>query len=178
MKTLFALLVGLLVAFGCNAQTSAGPAPIVWTFAGSRSYDESQGLGNSQHFSSSFGVIDVYSYGLKRTDWINGTSDPQFAKEFAATLEGLSQLAAQGLLSDLKPGPTRDVTVAGQPFRAATFNFTLKGRPRDSAVYLTARDGQLLKYRITVLGDSSPGVIKLAEGFIARDLSSRPTRGH
>jgi hypothetical protein len=175
MKIIVALVVGLLVSLGTYAQVSqVSTASAQWSLESSRSYEESSpGLGISRTFRSSYGWIDVFSYGLGRSNWREGTADPQFAEQFSQNLAGVRQAGAQGLLSDFAMGSTREVKVGGQPFRTASFSFRLRGEPSDSAVYLTAKGGQLLKYRITVKANSSPAMTQLAEEFIARDLASR-----
>ena len=172
---LLSAIIGLVVVVALNsayAQVSA--ANPSWALSGSRSYEESfPGLGTSQTYRSSDGFVTVYSYGRKRSDWLAGINDPQFAKEFSDALAEVRQAEAGGQYSNLVVGPTRDVTIGGQQFRTAVFGFTLKGQPSDSAVYLTAKDGQLLKYRITARANSQPAIAQLAEQFIAGDLPSR-----
>jgi len=176
MRLLLAAIIGLVVAIGLDsARAQAGTPNPSWALSGSRSYEESSpGLGTSQHFSSSYGSIDVYSYGRRRSDWLPGTGDPEFASEFSQVLAEVRQAAAQGLTSNLVMGATRDVTIAGQQFRSAAFSYDRGGRSFDSAVHLTAKGGQLLKYRISVRPNSEPGVVQSVERFIAGDLPSRP----
>src|SRR5678816_4083767 len=99
MRFLLTAIIGLVVAIGLDsARAQGGTANPSWALSGSRSYEESSpGLGTSQHFSSSYGSIDVYSYGRRRNDWLQGTNDPQFAAEFSQVLAELRQAAAQGL---------------------------------------------------------------------------------
>jgi hypothetical protein len=176
MRLLLTAIIGLVVAIGPDsARAQVATANPAWALSGSRSYEESSpGLGTSQHFSSRYGTIDVYSYGRRRSDWLLGTGDPQFAAEFSQVLAEIRQAAAQGLTSNLVMGATRDVTIAGQQFRTAAFSYDRGGRSFDSAVHLTAKGGQLLKYRISVGANSEPGVVQLVEQFIAGDLPSRP----
>jgi len=176
MRLLLTAIIGLVVAIGLDsARAQVATANPAWALSGSRSYEESSpGLGTSQHFSSRYGSIDVYSYGRRRSDWLPGTGDPQFAAEFSQVLAEIRQAAAQGLTSNLVMGATRDVTIAGQQFRTAAFSYDRGGRSLDSAVHLTAKGGQLLKYRISIRANSEPGVVQLVEQFIAGDLPSRP----
>src|SRR5450432_2008345 len=71
MKIIVALVVGLLVSLGTYAQVSqVSTASTQWSHESSRSYEESSpGLGTSRTFASSYGWIDVFSYGLGRSDW-------------------------------------------------------------------------------------------------------------
>jgi hypothetical protein len=176
MRLLLTVVIGVVAAIGLNsARAQGGASTPTWALSGSRSYEESSpGLGTSQHFTSGYGSIDVYFYGRRRSDWQPGTGDRQFASEFSQVLAEVRQAAAQGLTSNLVLGATRDVTIAGQQFRSAVFSYDRGGRSYDSAAYLTAKGGQLLKYRISVPANSEPGVAQLVEQFIAGDLPSRP----
>jgi hypothetical protein len=117
MKTIIVLLSILLVALGSHAQVPQESAGTQWRLTSSRSYEESSpGLGTSQHFSSGYGWIDVFSYGLKRNDWRNGTTDPQFDSQFAEALANVRRAAAEGITSNLVMGPARDVRLAASHF--------------------------------------------------------------
>jgi hypothetical protein len=175
MTRALAAIAWLVIALGSgHAQAQAKEASHLWNLSNSRSYEESYpGLGTSQHFSSPYGWIDVFSYGLRRNDWLEGTSDPQFEREFSEALSNVRQASAQGITSNLVVAATRDAIIGGQSFRVAEFSFVLRGQPSDSALYLTAKGGLLLKYRITVKANPEPPIRKLAEEFILEDLPSR-----
>lgn len=188
-KTLLALGTGLLLAsLGAQAQAQAQiqatapdgrpaatrPAGVVeWRLAGAHDFESKQpGFGNSRRYASALGWVDVYRYSLNRSDWAPGIDDAGVAAELDGVLAGLRVVQAQGTVSELSlTTPAHVLSIAGQPFRSLSLHFALRGQASDSAAYVTVRDGQLLKYRITVKAGSEPAVEALAEDFIARDLA-------
>ena len=180
MQRLAALLIVLLLS-GCAGWTppwSASPPPaaaapiVVWQPAGGKTFGG--GLGSSQRYASPVGWIDVYVYDLNR-QWATGTGDPAFAAHFESTVEEVRVYGRRGSYTDLQVDPLRDTVVAGQPFRTARFRYLRDGRAMHSITYLTARNGQLLKYRISIYADSGLDLEPLARHFVTENLRADPT---
>jgi hypothetical protein len=131
---------------------------------------KSPGLGTSQRYTSASGWIDVYAYGLRRSTWKPGVSDPQFAEHFDSTVREVRQFAVLGTYAGLRVGAVRDVVVSGQPFRTIAFEYTRDHKPMHSTTYLTAQNGQLLKYRVSIYAASGLDVDAVARQFIETNL--------
>jgi hypothetical protein len=163
----------LLTACAPVAQSPSAPSSLAWRHTGSTSFEpQYPGLGTAEHYASAWGVIDVYVYGLGRSDWAPGVNDPQFASQFEETVDDVRQLAQHGVYGNLHVGATRDVMVSGQIFRSISFRYSINGKPILSATYLTARNGQLLKYRVSIYAVSGLDVEAVAQAFIAENLRS------
>jgi hypothetical protein len=193
MKLLFALLLaGLLCACATAPGTApataasssteaaaAAPAPtgVQWQYINSKSYDAlNAGLGNSHRYESAVGWIDVYVYDMKRTDWQPGVGDPQFDAHFKGTLAEVQRAIAQGTYTSAKVGPTRDVRIEGLTFRSVSLRIVhaRDGKAYDSYTYLTARNGRLLKYRMSFYGPAPANVEAIAREFIERNVRTGP----
>lgn len=186
MKPLLALALTLLLA-ACASTSQPTPAPpvsapvqppVAWQAAGSTSYESQRpGLGVSYRYVAPAvsGWIDVYVYGLRRADWQSGVGDPQFAAHFQSTIAEVRMAAQAGAYSDLQVGPVRDVVVSGQPFRSVGYRYLRRGEAIASATYLTARNGQLLKYRVSIPAASGRDVDALARRFIEDNLRVDPS---
>ena len=189
MKLLFALLLCALLCACASApgtsSTDAAPAAgtvpaqptgVQWRYINSKSYEAlSAGLGNSHRFESSVGWVDVYVYDVKRS-WQPGVDDPQFDEHFKATIAEVQRAAAQGMYASASVGPTRDARIEGLAFRSVSFRL-VNARDRkayDSVTYLTARNGKLLKYRMSFNAPSPPNMDAIAREFIERNLRTGP----
>jgi hypothetical protein len=177
MNKIFALVLSLFfAACAAAAQEPSAPAP-VWQHTGSASYEQKMpGLGTSQRYASSAGWIDVYVYDLRRNDWQSGVSDPQFAAHFDSTVDEVRFLAQRGMYADLQVDAVRDVVVSDHLFRTIRFRFSRDGKSMISATYLTAQDGHLLKYRVSLYAESGLDVAAVAESFIAENLRTQGAR--
>jgi hypothetical protein len=174
MRRFRAFALGLLLA-ACApvAQSPSAPSSLAWRHTGSTSFEPRYpGLGTAEHYASTWGVIDVYVYGLGRNDWAPGVNDPQFAAQFEETVDDVRQFAQHGVYVKLRVGATRDVVVSGQMFRCVSFRYSIDGKPILSATYLTARNGQLLKYRVSIGAASGLDVDAVAQAFIEENLRS------
>jgi len=194
MKMLFALLLaGLLSA--CATAPGSGPATaaqsaqpteaatppqptgVQWRYINSRSYDAlNAGLGNSHRYESGIGWIDVYVYDMKRTNWLPGVADPQFDEHFKSTIAEVQRATTQGMYASAKIGPTRDVQIEGLTFRTISFRLVhaRDNKAYDSYTYLTARNGRLLKYRMSFNAPAPANVEAIAREFIERNVRTGP----
>ena len=174
MKRFLAFTLAILLsACASVAQSPSAPSALAWRHTGSTSYEpQFPGLGTQQTYASTSGEIDVYVYGLRRNDWAPGISDPQFAAHFERTVADVRLIAQRGLYTNLQVGTARDVMVSGQMFRAVSFRFSLNGKRILSTIYLTARNGQLLKYRVSIDAASGLDVDAVAQAFIEENLRS------
>lgn len=171
-------IIAFILAIFLTACTSVGqlpstPSSLSWQHIGSTSY-ESQipGLGTSQRYTSPAGWIDVYVYGLRRNDWKSGVTDPQFAAHFESTVAEVRLYAQRGLYTNLQVDAVRDVAVSGSLFRTISFRFSRDSKPMISTTYLTAQNGQLLKYRVSIYATSGLDVSAVAQSFIEENLRS------
>jgi hypothetical protein len=191
MKMLFALLLaGLLSACATapgsapattaqptEAATAPQPTGVQWRYINSRSYDAlNAGLGNSHRYESDIGWIDVYVYDMKRTNWLPGVADPQFDEHFKGTIAEVQRATAQGMYASAKIGPTRDVQIEGLTFRTISFRLVnaRDNKAYDSYTYLTARNGRLLKYRMSFNAPAPANVDAIAREFIERNVRTGP----
>lgn len=186
MKPLLALALALLLSACAStpppAATPPTPAspqpPVAWQAAGSTSFESQRpGLGTSYRYvaPSVSGWIDVYVYGLRRADWQPGVGDPQFAGHFQSTIAEVRMAAQAGAYGSLQISPIRDTVISGQPFRSVGYRYTLRGEAMTSATYLTARNGQLLKYRVSIPAASGRDVDAVARQFIEDNLRVDPS---
>jgi hypothetical protein len=177
MKYLLTLALSFIgIAHAAVTEPPSAPA-VVWRHVSSHSYEaEYPGFGTSHKYSSASGWIDVYVYSLGRSDWAPGVGDPKFAEHFLSTIDEVRQYAAErGFYTELEVGPIQDVIVSGQAFRTVRFRYSRDGKPMHSKTYLTARNGQLLKYRISVFAASAPDVDFVARAFVEETLLDDPT---
>jgi hypothetical protein len=176
MQRIFALfLLVLLMACASQRQPQQQAPEVAWQQAGSISY-ESQfpGMGSSRRFTSDAGWIDVYTYGLGRNNWQSGLMDPQFDASFESTIKEVRVAQERGVYTDLQVGTPQNTSIAGQPFRTVSFRFTLNKKPMHSVTYMSARNGQLLKYRVSIFATSGLDVDALARRFIEENLRTDP----
>lgn len=172
-----AVFVGLALLVLCAGTSFAqiDPASIVWQKGPTRNYEpQSLGLGVSQRYSAAVGWIDIYLYDLRRKDWKEGIDDPQFAAHFESTVNEVRYFAEQGHYANLKVGPVQDVEVSGQRFRTVGFEYAQRGQALRSSTYLTVRDGQLLKYRVSVFAVTGLDADAVARQFVESNLHSNP----
>jgi hypothetical protein len=170
-----ALLLSSLVAAAPpgDGPTAAQPD---WQFVSLHAFEkEHPGMGVSRRYRARGGWLDVYEYGLQRTDWQPGVNDPQFGPHFESTVEEVRHYGRAGLYAQLEIGAWRDVQVAGQTFRTIPFSFLREGRPMRSVTYLTARNGGLLKYRLSVEASSGIDLDAAVRQFIAQPLPPAPS---
>lgn len=133
------------------AASAQQPAGWQWRKLGSKDYEpQVAGLGQSFHYESQAGWADVFRYSMNRGEWKEGRSDPGFAAHFKQAMSDIAKTAQQGAYSKLQLFSVVDVTIDGQDFRHATFTYEARGRSIESHLLLTARNGKLLKYRISI----------------------------
>lgn len=192
MKLLFTLpstllLAGLLSACATapgaapatteSAEKATTPTGVQWQYISSKSYEAlNAGLGNSHRYESSVGWVDVYVYDVKRTNWQPGVGDPQFDAHFKGTIAEVEGATAQGMYASAKIGPTRDVRIEGLTFRSVSFKLVhaRDKKAYDSYTYLTARNGRLLKYRMSFNAPTPANVEAIAREFIERNVRTGP----
>lgn len=179
MTRILALTAALLLSSLVAAAPSGAAHPTAqtdWQFVSMHSFEkEHPGMGVSRRYRAPGGWLDVYEYGLRRTDWQPGISDPQFDAHFESTVEEVRHYGRAGLYAHLQIGPWRDVQVASQTYRAISFSFLREGRPMRSVTYLTGRNGVLLKYRLSVESASGIDPDATVRQFIAQPLPPTPS---
>ncbi len=192
ITTLLAALLAVLLA-ACGTPPGAGPgsattpapsatpvpapAPAAtgWRYLGSHSFEkESPGLGVSHRYDSSAGWVDVYVYGLRRNNWANGVADVQFKAHFEGTITEVQALARRGDYTQLEVGAAQDSVVGGRSFRSVSFRFLRGGKPVQSFTYLTAMNGQLVKYRLSFYVPAAVDPALQARQFVEQNLRTGP----
>ncbi len=167
------ILAALLSACAGTAPVAetAPTVPVTWKYSGMQSYEaKAPGLGVSYRYDSAIGWIDAYVYALRRT-WIAGVADPQFDTQFRSTVTEVEQATRLGYYTDLKVGATRDLVISGQNFRTVSLQYKQRaGRPIESRTYLTALNGQLLKYRMSFYAPVPGNVDMITKQFIETNL--------
>lgn len=185
IKAVSTLLLALTLS-ACAVVPAPPPQPaqpvqparpsLVWRHEGGTSYEaRSPGLGISNRYVSTSGWADVYVYNLRTPNWETGVNDPRFAAHFNSTIEEIRLFGQRGVYSGVKIGRTQDVSIVGQRFRMVNFQYARDGKPLHSTTYLTARNGQLLKYRISIFSESGSAMDAVARQFIEESLRDDPS---
>jgi len=147
------------------------PPGVTWELAGAHDFEPNRpGLGTRQRYESAVGWVDVYHYGLGRSNWATGVADPAFDAHFRSTINEVRQLARSGQYTDLKVGPTRDTRIGGLDFRTVSYQFSSQGRPLESRTFMTGLQGRLLKYRMNFPSPVDGDVDDIARDFIDKNL--------
>lgn len=172
MKTLLAFALAVVLTGCASAPTPPVARPSVeWRYVRATSYEvRTPGLGTSRRYESAAGWADVYSYGLRRSDWAPGVDDPSFGAHFESTVAEVHAYAKHGIYRNLQVGPVRDVVVADNVFRTIDYRFVLNGNPMFSTTYLTSTKGGLLKYRVSSDLSSRLDLEVEARAFVAENL--------
>ncbi|MDF2447215.1 MAG: hypothetical protein K0S46_2451 [Moraxellaceae bacterium] len=177
MRRLALCCLTLLALAGCSttppvtgtAARAAALAPsLTWRAVGKMDYEQrTPGLGQSYRYQSEAGWADVYVYSANRTDWAEGTADAAFDAHFRQVRQEVEYMASQGAYQNLLLRGTQDEVVGVQTFRHTWMNFSARGRDVESHIYLTARQGRLLKYRLSFALPTPPGLEAELHRFIA-----------
>lgn len=179
-----ALLTAAALLSGCAAPSAIPPATsapavsaVQWHYVRSTSYEARQpGLGISHRYESKVGWVDVYVYGMKRSNWAAGVGDPEFEEHFKAAVEEVRFAGTRGVYAKVEVGPVSDETIDGQAFRRVSFRVlhAASQKTYESFTYLTGRDGRLLKYRMSFAAPAPANLDAIAREFIERNLRSGP----
>ncbi|MDQ0569630.1 hypothetical protein QFZ42_001464 [Variovorax paradoxus] len=179
-----ALLTAAALLSGCAAPPAAPPATsapavgaVQWHYVRSTSYEARQpGLGISHRHESKVGWVDVYVYGMKRSNWAAGIGDPEFDEHFRAAVDEVRLAGARGVYANVEVGPVSDELIEGQAFRRVSFRVlhAASQKTYDSFTYLTGRNGRLLKYRMSFAAPAPANLDAIAREFIERNLRSGP----
>ncbi|MBT2332529.1 hypothetical protein J7E49_01195 [Variovorax paradoxus] len=162
-----------------STAVPAAPAAgtVTWQYVRSTWYEARQpGLGVSHRYQSSVGWIDVYLYDLKQGPWLAGVDDPRFEAHFKSSVDEVRLAVARGIYADVEIGPVSDVRIEGQDFRRVSFRIlhTTPRKTYESFTFLTARNGRLLKYRMSFATPAPADLDAIAREFIALNLGSGP----
>jgi hypothetical protein len=183
-----ALLIAATLLSGCAAPpgaTSTDPSAaasrstgtVYWQYVRSTSYEARQpGLGISHRYESRVGWVDVYVYDLKQGNWLPGVDDPRFDEHFKATVNEVQLARTNGVYAKVEVGPVSDLRIEEQTLRRVSFRLlhAATGRSYESYTFLTARNGRLLKYRMSFATPAPTDVDAIAREFIAQNLRSGP----
>ena len=178
------ILMAAALLAGCTAPPTKPPAAsapaasaVQWQYVRSTSYEAGQpGLGVSHRYQSNVGWVDVYVYGMKRSDWAAGVADPEFDEHFKAAVEEVRLAGARGVYAKVEVGPVRDELIDGQAFRRVSFRVlhAQSQKTYESFTFLTGRNGRLLKYRMSFVTPAPANLDAIAREFIERNLRSGP----
>jgi hypothetical protein len=183
-----ALLIAATLLSGCAAPPGAtstdppaaasrGTGAVYWQYMRSTSYEARQpGLGISHRYDSRVGWADVYVYDLKQGNWLPGVDDPRFDEHFKATVNEVQIARTNGVYAKVEVGPVSDLRIEEQTLRRVSFRLlhAATGRSYVSYTFLTARNGRLLKYRMSFATPAPADVDAIAREFIAQNLRSGP----
>lgn len=178
------ILTAAALLAGCTAPPARPPAAsapaasaVQWQYVRSTSYEAGQpGLGISHRYQSTLGWVDVYVYDMTRSDWVAGVADPEFDEHFKAAVDEVRLAGARGVYAKVDVGPVSDELIDGQAFRRVSFR-VLHAQSRktyESFTFLTARNGRLLKYRMSFVTPAPANLDAVAREFIERNLRSGP----
>jgi len=179
-----ALLTAAALLSGCAAPPATPPATsatavsaVQWHYVRSTSYEARQpGLGISHRYESKVGWVDVYVYGMQRSNWAAGIGDPEFDEHFRAAVEEVQLAGTRGIYAKVEVGPVSNEMIEGQAFRRVSFRVlhAASQKTYESFTYLTGRDGRLLKYRMSFAAPAPSNLDAIAREFIERNLRSGP----
>jgi len=167
------LLAGALLLAACAAtpQPTRGEWSGSWDYLGAHNYEtQYPGLGVSHRFQSDIGWVDVYIYGLNRSDWADGVRDPQFSQHFDSALREIRMAERAGRYQDLKLGKVEDVEIGGKTYRHVAMRLLTKGKPIESHLYLTADNGELLKFRMSFFAPVPSNLDAVIRAFVERHV--------
>jgi len=171
MKRILLLLVSALLLAACVTPPPSAPWTGSWEYRGSQDYERAHpGLGASHRFQSEIGWIDVYVYGLKRGDWADGVADPLFGRVFDSAVAEIRMAEQAGYYREVKLGRVEDVEIGGKAYRHLAMHFSSDGKPLESHLYLTAVNGQLLKFRMSFFAPVPSNLDAVMRDFIARHV--------
>jgi hypothetical protein len=175
MKYLIAFIWALFLtacATSPRVQEQIKPSPWQLMHAGKSYETKFPGMGASRRYVHPLGLgwADIYSYDLKRADWVSGVSDPKFASEFSLVIYAVHHQEGVGKYKNMSIGEPKDVIVKNLMFRTVSFKYDVDGKTVNSSIYLTAIGGKLLKYRISIDKDSKQNIDDLAVSLIAESL--------
>jgi len=188
MTKLWPALLAAALLSGCAAPTAtpppAAPVPaapaagtVAWQYVRSTWHEARQpGLGISHRYQSRVGWIDVYLYDMNQGHWQAGVDDPRFEAQFQSSVEEIRLAGARGLYAEVEVGPISDVRIEGQDFRRVSLRIVhaVTRKAYESFTFLTARNGRLLKYRMSFDTPAPADVDAIAREFIERNLRSGP----
>jgi hypothetical protein len=177
--TAAALLSGCIAPPAATPVVASAPAAseVQWQYVRSTSYEAGQpGLGISHRYQSGLGWVDVYVYGMQRSDWAAGVGDAAFSEHFKAAVDEVRLAGTRGVYAKVEVGPVSDELIDGQAFRRVSFRVlhAQSQKTYDSFTFLTGRNGRLLKYRMSFITPAPANVEAIAREFIERNLRSGP----
>jgi len=178
MKILLALATALaLVACASTPQRAPAASRVQWVLVGTHNYEpEHPGAGMSKRYESAIGWIDTFLYSAGRSDWTNGVSDPHFGENFQEVTFEIVQATRLGYYQNLQLDRPEDLVISGLPFRHLVAHMDFRGKKLESHVYLTARDGYLLKYRMSFVIPVRENLSRVTTDFIEHELDEYQKR--
>ncbi len=148
---------------------AAAYGDIEWTEAGLKDFEkDNPGFGYSQSYQSSAGWITKYSFTGGYRDWQDGLHDPRLQQFLDDAIHAVRIQAEQGVYLDLDVSPVKTRNIAGIPYHHVDFRYTANGALMHSSLYLTVKDGLLLKYRISYQSEPPSSRDEVSANFIAR----------
>jgi len=135
-----------------------------WDFYGVMKYESSE-LGYSMRYEKDGYIADIYIYSNGKK-WKDGIGDENLNTEFENVLKALESGKVQ-TYSNVKLLGKKRVKINGLNFMSAQYSLTRSSRDVISYVYITAINGKLLKFRITVDASKAAEAEKQNEAFIS-----------
>jgi hypothetical protein len=151
------------------ADIASAARSIEWVKGEFKDYEKDYpGFGYSQGYKSSEGWITVYSYTGGFNDWKEGLQDARLRQVLDAAIDEVKSQSDKGEYKDLATSPIKERNIAGTAYYQVDFRYNYGGEAIDSSLYLTVKNGMLLKYRISFYSEPSFSMNEAASSFIMR----------
>jgi hypothetical protein len=168
------ILAALLTISCATTPSPSATTTLEWQFKGTTDYEaKTPGAGVGKRYESEAGWIDVYLFGADRDNWLEGTSDPGFASQFAEAAQGIVQAEKSGHYRNVRIEAPTDIVIAGRTFRHFRAQYDRKEAAVESHTFMTAIGGRLLKYRM-----SFPSPAPKDLGFIITNFIEQTAKGY
>ncbi|MFZ9311437.1 MAG: hypothetical protein ACO24O_08055, partial [Arenimonas sp.] len=101
-------------------------------------------------------------------DWKEGLQDARLRQVLDAAIDEVKSQSDKGEYKDLATSPIKERNIAGTAYYQVDFRYNYGGEAIDSSLYLTVKNGILLKYRISFYSEPSFSMNEAASSFIMR----------
>ena len=159
-----------------GASTPASKPPeqspfFIWLLVRKESSEEtSPGLGEMHRYTTQSGWADVFIYDAGNKNWSEGIADTRFSNHFNSVLAEVRLYEAQGAYRHVKMLESGDLDIEDQRFRYQVMEYLYGDEPVDSVVLLTVRNGELLKYRLTLYRKFEQNIGRVVGSFVRMTL--------
>lgn len=173
----FQLIIAFLFPLFSMAET-APESDGGFKYAGGKDYrDRNPGLGQSWRFESEYGWADEFAYDMN-SDWKDGIT-PQLKDHVKKyILKDFESTKQQGAYKSFKIVSTDDETIGGVKFVRMKLEIVHDdGKKIESYMYLTAINGELLKFRISLYTPVTAKAKKAMAEFLKVRVAANKKKG-